>query len=143
MSPSCGIVHARFPAALSRAWYLDVPTAHWLGTGPGEWWARGLLHAGGRWLVRAIAALMVVAWLLSFACARARAWRWPAGFAALAIVLPTALIGGLKAITNVDCPWDLAGFGGHNPYITLLGDRPDELARPDAFPVRTRALVSR
>ena len=29
---------------IARAWYFDVQTMHWLGTGPGDWWARGVLH---------------------------------------------------------------------------------------------------
>src|SRR5687768_17374713 len=45
---------------IARAWFFDVHTMHWLGTGPGDWWARGLLHSGGRWFVRAVAALAIV-----------------------------------------------------------------------------------
>jgi membrane-associated PAP2 superfamily phosphatase len=121
-------------AVVARAWYFDVPTAHWLGTGSGDWWARSLLHTGGRWFVRLIAAMAIVAWALSFATERARHWRRPAGFIALAIVLSTAVVGGLKTVTNVDCPWDLLGFGGHNPYVALFADRPDALARARCFP---------
>jgi membrane-associated PAP2 superfamily phosphatase len=119
---------------LARFWYFDTQTAQWLGTGPGAWWARDLLHNGGRWLVRGVAALAVGAWLLSLVAARARGWRRPAGYVALAMLLATAVVGSLKAITNVDCPWDLAGFGGHNPYITLFADRPDSLPRARCFP---------
>jgi membrane-associated PAP2 superfamily phosphatase len=119
---------------IARAWYFDVHTMHWLGTGPGDWWARGLLHSSGRWFVRAVAALAIVAWALSFAFAWARDWRRPAGFAALAMVLSIGIVGGLKVITNVDCPWDLIGFGGHNPYVPLFADRPDMLARAQCFP---------
>ena len=25
-------------------------------------------------------------------------------------------------MTNVDCPWDLAGFGGDRPYVGLFGE---------------------
>jgi membrane-associated PAP2 superfamily phosphatase len=119
---------------LARAWFFDVGTMHWLGTGSGDWWARGVLHSGGRWIVRATAALAMLAWVLSFALARLRQWRWPAGFVALAIVLSTALVGALKSVTNVDCPWDLTGFGGHNPYIALFADRPGSLPRARCFP---------
>src|SRR5688572_825879 len=41
---------------LAREWYFNVHTAQWLGAGNGEWWARGLLHTGGRWAVRGVAA---------------------------------------------------------------------------------------
>jgi membrane-associated PAP2 superfamily phosphatase len=119
---------------LAGAWYFDSQTMHWLGTGSGEWWARNLLHTGGRWFVRSVAATAVVAWTISFVVTRARHWRRPAGFVALAIVLSTAVVGGLKAVTNVDCPWDLLGFGGRIPYVALFADRPDQLLRARCFP---------
>ena len=50
------------------------------------------------------------------------------------MVLSIAIVGGLKSITNVDCPWDLIGFGGQNPYVPLFADRPDTLARARCFP---------
>jgi membrane-associated PAP2 superfamily phosphatase len=53
---------------------------------------------------------------------------------AMAMVLSVALVGGLKAITNVDCPWDLAGFGGELPHVALFADRPDYLPRAQCFP---------
>ena len=52
---------------IAREWYFNVHTAQWLGAGSGEWWARGLLHTGGRWVVRGIAAAALVLWALSFA----------------------------------------------------------------------------
>ncbi|MCP5470792.1 MAG: phosphatase PAP2 family protein [Sinobacteraceae bacterium] len=63
-----------------------------------------------------------------------RQWRRPAAFAFLALVLSTGIVGGLKAVTNVDCPWDLAGFGGNRPYIGLFADRPDVLPHAQCFP---------
>jgi len=119
---------------LAWEWYFNVQTAQWLGSGTGEWWARGLLHTGGRWVVRGVAAAALGLWALSFAVARLREWRRAAGFILLAMVLATLLVGGLKAVTNVDCPWDLAGYGGHNPYVALFADRPDALPRAQCFP---------
>ncbi len=119
---------------IAREWYFNVHTAQWLGAGSGEWWARGLLHTSGRWVVRGIAASALVLWALSFAVAPLREWRRSAGFVLLAMLLATLIVGGLKAVTNVDCPWDLAGFGGHNPYVMLFADRPDVLRRAQCFP---------
>jgi membrane-associated PAP2 superfamily phosphatase len=119
---------------LARAWYFDAATIHWLGTGSGDWWAHSLLHTGGRWVVRAVAAGALAIWALSFLLTGLREWRRPAGFVVVAIVLSTAIVGGLKAMTNVDCPWDLAGFGGHNPYVPLFADRPDDLPPAACFP---------
>jgi membrane-associated PAP2 superfamily phosphatase len=119
---------------LAREWYFNIHNAQWLGAGDGAWWARGVLHTGGRWLVRAIAAIALLAWSLSFVLAPLRGWRSSAGYVFLAMVLATLLVGGLKAVTNVDCPWDLAGFGGHHPYVALFADRPDALRRAQCFP---------
>jgi membrane-associated PAP2 superfamily phosphatase len=121
---------------------LDRPIAHalfygndeWLGGGSGRWWARDLLHGAGRWLVRGIAAGALLAWAASFAAPRWRHWRRSAGFVFVAIALPVLLVGALKAVTDVDCPWDLAEFGGARPYVNLLGDRPDYLPAAQCFP---------
>jgi len=120
--------------AIAREWYYNVHTAQWLGAGSGDWWAHQLLHSDGRWMVRGIAAAALVTWALSFTVDRLRAWRQSAGFVVLSMLLATLIVGGLKAVTNVDCPWDLAGFGGHNPYVMLFADRPDALKRAQCFP---------
>ena len=119
---------------IARKLFFNVHTAQWLGAGSGEWWARGLLHTSGRWVVRGVAAAALVIWALSFAIASLREWRRSAGFVLLAMLLATLIVGGLKLVTNVDCPWDLAGFGGNNPYIALFADRPDALPRAQCFP---------
>ena len=119
---------------IAREWYFDVHTAQWLGAGAGEWWARGLLHTGGRWVVRGIAAAALLSWALSFVVAPLRQWRRTAGYILLSMLLAILLVGILKTVTNVDCPWNLAQFGGHNPYVALFADRPDTLARAQCFP---------
>jgi membrane-associated PAP2 superfamily phosphatase len=119
---------------IAREWYFNADTAQWLGKGNGEWWARGLLHTGGRWVVRGVAAAALVLWALSFAVASLGAWRRSAGFVLLAMLLATLIVGGLKTVTNVDCPWDLTGFGGQSPYVALFADRPDSLSQAQCFP---------
>jgi membrane-associated PAP2 superfamily phosphatase len=123
-----------FDRALANAWSFNVHTGRWLGAGNGAWWARTLLHTGGRYLVRGVAAVAIIAWCLSFAVTALRPWRRAAGFVVLAMILSTGLVGALKAITNIDCPWDLAGFGGTHPYVALFADRPDALPRARCFP---------
>jgi membrane-associated PAP2 superfamily phosphatase len=125
---------AALDPVLAHAWYFDEVANRWIGSGHGAWWARDLLHTGGRWFVRSIAALALVCWALSFVSARAHPWRHRAGFVVLAILVSTTVVGALKAITNVDCPWDLAGFGGGYPYVPLFADRPDALPRAACFP---------
>jgi len=119
---------------IAREWYFNVHTGNWLGSGNGEWWARGLLHTGGRWFVRGVAAAALVLWSLSFAVVRLRPHRRTAGFVLLSMLFATLIVGGLKTVTNVDCPWDLAGFGGDSPYVALFGDRPDAMPHAQCFP---------
>jgi membrane-associated PAP2 superfamily phosphatase len=48
-------------------------------------------------------------------------------FFTISAVLSMGLVGLLKNVTNVDCPWDLIPFGGRFPYVELFADRPDAL----------------
>jgi membrane-associated PAP2 superfamily phosphatase len=129
--------------ALLELGQFDRPIAHalffaadrgWLGEGSGDWWAHGLLHSAGRWVVRGVAIAALVAWALSFKVARLAPWRRETLYVFVAIAAATALVGTLKVLTNVDCPWDLSGFGGDRPYIALFADRPDYLPRAQCFP---------
>lgn len=119
---------------ISHALYFDSVSGQWLGGGAGMWWARDVIHTGGRSLVRLVAGVVLVAWIATFFIERLRPWRRHAAFAFLAVALSIGLVGGLKAITNVDCPWDLAEFGGDRPYVTLFADRPDSLPHAQCFP---------
>jgi membrane-associated PAP2 superfamily phosphatase len=120
--------------AITQHFFYDTSSQHWLGTGGGQWWAHRLFHSFGRWVPRAIAAAAFVLWALSFRVPPLRPWRRSAGYVLLAMALATGIVGGLKEMTNVDCPWNLAGFGGDRPYIHLFADRPDNLARASCFP---------
>lgn len=119
---------------IAHALYFDSVSKQWVGAAGGMWWARDVIHTGGRSLVRVIAALLLFGWLATFFGARFRPWRRRAGFAFVAVALSTGIVGALKVITNVDCPWDLAEFGGNRPYVTLFGDRPDALPHAACFP---------
>ena len=119
---------------ISHALFYDSVAHQWLGGGSGAWWARDLIHSGGRDMVRMIAAGALVAWLLSYVFPALASWRREARYVFLGMVLVTGLVGLLKQLTNVDCPWDLAEFGGSRPYVTLFGDRPDYLPRAQCFP---------
>ncbi len=119
---------------IARAWFFDARSGDWLGSGPGDWWAHQLLHDAGRWLVRGIAAVALAVWAMSFGWTALRTWRRPAGYVVVAMTAAVALVGLLKAVSNVDCPWDLAGFGGERPYVALLAHRPAYLPRGQCFP---------
>lgn len=119
---------------IAHSLFYSADAHQWLGGGSGDWWAHRLIHDGGRWLVRAAAAGALVAWLASFAFAAVRGWRRPAGYVFLAMVLSVGIVGILKTVTNVDCPWDLAEFGGTRPYVALFAHRPADLPHAECFP---------
>jgi membrane-associated PAP2 superfamily phosphatase len=118
---------------IANALFFD--TVHgWLGAGGGDWWAHNLLHTSGRWLPRGVAAAALVGWLLSFKVASLKPWRREILYVFVGMAAAASLVGLLKVITNVDCPWDLAGFGGDRPYVPLFANRPDYLPRGECFP---------
>ncbi|HEY7641264.1 MAG TPA: phosphatase PAP2 family protein [Steroidobacteraceae bacterium] len=119
---------------LSHALFFDDATRQWLGAGQGMWWARDVIHTGGRTLVRAVAVVLLAGWVATLFSKRLRSWRRRAAFAFLAVGLATGMVGALKATTNVDCPWDLAEFGGDRPYVALFADRPASLPHAACFP---------
>jgi hypothetical protein len=41
-----------FDEAFARAWAFSTATGHFIGAGPGEWWAKNLLHSAGGLLIR-------------------------------------------------------------------------------------------
>lgn len=118
--------------AFARWAFFDAGTLHWRGAG--TWWANALLHDAGRWFVRAIVAFAVGVWIATFVDGRLSKWRRPAAYLASAMVLTIGIVGLLKTVTNVDCPWDLLPFGGKFPYEHLFADRPDGLRHAQCFP---------
>jgi membrane-associated PAP2 superfamily phosphatase len=93
-----------------------------------------VLHNGGRWLARTVAGTAMALWLSSFVSVRMRQWRRTSGFVFLAMAASVLLVGGLKLVTDVDCPWDLLEFGGDRPYFGLFSLRPHDLPRAQCFP---------
>lgn len=112
--------------------FFDAPTQRWIGAG--SWWAADLIHTGGRDFIRLLALLALGVWISGDRSERLRPWRGVAGYVCCCVVLTAAIAGLLKVLTNVDCPWDLSGFGGRYPYVHLFADRPDDLARARCFP---------
>lgn len=117
---------------LARHLFFDAGAGQW--RAGQAWWANGLLHTGGRWLIRLIAAGALVVWLRGWFDLRLEPYRRPAAYLVLAIVLSTGLVGLLKSLTNVDCPADLETFGSQRPYVGLFADRPDDLPHARCFP---------
>src|SRR5689334_2964018 len=77
---------------LAHALFYDPVAVRWLGGGAGDWWARGLIHDGGRWLARSIAATALALWIASFLSARMRQYRRTSGFVFLAMAASVLVV---------------------------------------------------
>ena len=104
----------------------------WLGGS--SWWTHQFLHTGGQWLVRGIVLVPVCVWIGSFFASSLRRWRRASGFLAVSMILSIGIVGALKHVTHVNCPWDLIPFGGSVPYAHLFAHRPPSLRIGRCFP---------
>jgi membrane-associated PAP2 superfamily phosphatase len=117
---------------VARLWAYDATLGRWVGHG--RWWADELLHTDGR-----IAILLMIAGLLVTLGASGfhrglHAARATAIYLLATIALAWGLVGGLKQVTNVACPWSLQGFGGERPHVGLFDPRSSGYAPAACFP---------
>jgi len=117
---------------IARTFFFDTAHAQWIGAH--SWTVNELLHTGGRWTIRGLLALSFAFWIATYVEADWRPLRRPVAFFTIAALLSIGIVGLLKTLTNVDCPWDLAAFGGRFPYVELFADRPDALRIGRCFP---------
>lgn len=118
--------------AIARAMFFDAARTRWIG---GEsWWVNSFLHTGGRWAIRGIVAVALMLWIATWLDRSLHGLRRPAGYFVVSVVLSVGIVGLLKTVTNVDCPWDLREFGGDYPFVHLFADRPDALRYGRCFP---------
>jgi membrane-associated PAP2 superfamily phosphatase len=130
----CAIEWTGLDRTLAHALFYDPVRDQWLGEGAGDWWAHGLIHDGGRWITRTVAGSALGLWIASFLSVRMRHWRRTAGYVFFAMTAAVLIVGALKSVTNVDCPWDLVEFGGDRPYVALFALRPHGLPHAQCFP---------
>lgn len=118
-------------ATLAHALFFD-PWGRWLGAG--SLWANEILHTGGGWAVRGLLAAVLLFWLATFGLSGLRPYRRPAGYFLAAGALSVGLVGLLKAVTGIPCPWSLAEFGGTLPSWGLFDPRPPGTVAGQCFP---------
>ena len=92
------------------------------------------LHRGGRLLSQAAWAGLLVATLLHWRSPASQAWTRPAARLLLSVFASVACVAALKALTHMDCPWDLAGLGGHRAFVALFDARPATMGPAACFP---------
>jgi len=98
------------------------------------WVTAHLVHRVGKWTSTAAALVAIVLCTQAWRGQRLAAWRWPLLYLVLAVALGTGVVSWLKSVSNMDCPWDLARYGGTREYIGLFASRPHAMARGLCFP---------
>ncbi len=112
--------------------FFDSTSSQW--GGADNWWINDVVHTGGRWAVRMVVVLALALWVATFLDRSLHGLRRPAGYLSAAMLATVGVVGLLKTLTNVDCPWDLQAFGGSLPYVDLFATRPVDLRHAQCFP---------
>lgn len=125
---------------VANLWRADLWLADRLYAWEGHAWM--LRHAGwtryvhllGRDASTAAWLVVLAAWLIASLRAGWAQLRRPLLYLLTATAVPTLLVAALKHGSNIDCPWDLARYGGTRPYLGLFELRPTDLGRGLCFP---------
>jgi membrane-associated PAP2 superfamily phosphatase len=99
-----------------------------------NFWAEQVLHDGGQSLMKALGLMVLAMWLASLRIVRLYAWRRTLAYVLLVMLLSVGVANLGKALSNMDCPWDLVEFGGSRLHFGLFQDKPDDLPRGRCFP---------
>lgn len=81
------------------------------------WATKTLIHDGGRLLVAVVTGALLLTASASLFVARLERWRGTLWYLLGSALLSAVAVNLLKSGTHVDCPWDLARYGGEFPYI--------------------------
>lgn len=92
------------------------------------------LHHGGRTLSQWMGATVILALLASLLPTPLRRRRRPLLFLFLAVAGSTLAVSTLKQLVPMECPWDLARYGGDWPFVGLLAWRPSGMPDTACFP---------
>jgi membrane-associated PAP2 superfamily phosphatase len=92
------------------------------------------LHLAGRELSILAWCAVAVAWIGSLLRADLARARRPLAYLVLATATSAGLVAWIKHWSNIDCPWDLARYGGSHAWLGLLQARPPEWGRGICFP---------
>lgn len=99
-----------------------------------HWVTEGVIHAGGKHLV--LAAWLGIAIFTAAVWRKPRfvEWRRPLVVLLGSVLASIAVVASLKYSIPMDCPWNLAAYGGDLPPIGLFESRPAGLPHNSCFP---------
>lgn len=92
------------------------------------------LHLAGRDLSILGWCAVTVAWITSLVRADLVRWRRPLAYLATASAASAGVVAWIKTWSNIDCPWDLARYGGSHAWLGLFHARPATWGRGICFP---------
>ena len=98
------------------------------------WFTQNVVHQLGREISIAAWLIVLAAWLVARFRSSAQHLRRPLLYLLVAVALSTLLVSWTKSWSNVDCPWDLARYGGTRTYFGLFEAKSAGLARGVCFP---------
>jgi membrane-associated PAP2 superfamily phosphatase len=93
-----------------------------------------VLHDGGRLLSETMGVIAISGFILCMLHPRLRNWRRATSYLVFSVLLSTVSVSVIKHLISMDCPWDLARYGGDLPFIGLLDVRPAGLPDTACFP---------
>lgn len=99
-----------------------------------HWFFADLLHTGGRRFSILLLLLVLALLVASFFVAWLKPYKRVLGYLTLAPLCATLLVSSLKQATGIDCPWDLAPYGGDLPYVPLLSALMNDAGEGACFP---------
>jgi membrane-associated PAP2 superfamily phosphatase len=98
------------------------------------WLTAEVIHNDGRTLIGIAAVLLLGLTALAQALSRFSHFRKGLWYLVCATLGSGLLINVLKELTHVDCPWDLARYGGVKEYVPLLASLPPGFDPGACFP---------
>lgn len=99
-----------------------------------NWFFEVGLHTVAKIAVILFGIVLLWIFLASFSRPRWRAWRMPALYVVLCLVLGPLLVAELKERSCHHCPWHLSMYGGSQPYFGLLESAPPGATLGKCFP---------
>lgn len=99
-----------------------------------SWVTTTLVHEAGKSASAVVWLAVLVAWVWSLADRRLTDLRRPLGYLVVTTLVGCVAISALKAVTGMDCPWDLQRYGGGQVFVGLFQLRPAGMPAAACFP---------